>query len=261
MRRHYDLRSGLPGSRERDRPDAPPGIAAFDTTHWSLVLATRETDVSAALTAMEALCRHYWFPVYAFIRHHGHRPEDAEDLTQMFFAHLLTSHFLTLADPGRGRFRGFLIASLRHFLANHWDRTHSRKRGGEVRVVSMEDLPSWERRLAGLSPAEPPDRVYDRVWAQTVLDRVSQRLREEYTASGKGDRVGWLESLLTGHDQEATYGDLGHRYGLSVGAVKSEVHRFRARFRVLLRRELAHTVACPEEIDEELRDLLAVFTS
>lgn len=232
----------------------------FATTHWSVILAAGEPNSGGSRDALEALCRTYWFPAYAFVRHRGYGPEDAEDLTQSFFARFLERRAFAVADPARGRFRAFLLVSLRNFLANERDRNRAAKRGGGVAILSLDEGQARERYAQVASPAESPDALYDRIWARTVLTRVTERLRDEYTRSGRLDRFHWLEGLLPGEPSEFTYEELGQRHGLTVSAIKSEVHRFRTRYRALLRREIAHTVVRSEDIDHELQELRAAVT-
>ncbi len=231
----------------------------FETTHWSVILAAAQGNGDGEPEALETLCRTYWFPVYAFVRHRGHGPEDAEDLTQAFFTRCLAHRSFAVADPARGRFRAFLLTSLRHFLANEWDRAHTRKRGGGEPALPLDENLARARYAREGMETDSPDTLYDRAWARTLLDQVGARLREEYTRTGRFERFQWLDRLLPGERCDLSYAELGQRHGLSVEAVKSEVHRFRARFRLLLRREIARTVTRSEDIDAELHDLRAAL--
>ncbi len=233
-------------------------MGGFATTHWSLVCAAGDGDSPEAHAALECLCRSYWYPVHAFIRRLGHPPDDARDLTQEFFARLLARRGVGVADPARGRFRAFLLASVRHFLSDEWDKNRAQKRGGGASAIPFDELGTWERFAVVPSGDAPPDVVYERNWARSVLAQVSRRLREEYAKAGRIDRFEGLEQFLPDGDGELTYAQLGGRLGLTEAAIRSEVHRMRERFRELLRREIAHTVSTPEEIDGEIHHLMRV---
>jgi len=232
----------------------------FSTTHWSVVLAAGHGDTRQAREALERLCRTYWYPLYAFVRRQGHSPADAQDLTQEFFARLLQKNFVGAAQPERGKFRWFLLACLRHFLANEWDRAMAKKRGGDRQFIPFDDNSAEDRYLAELTCELSPERVYERTWALTVLEQVRARLRQEYAAAGKDQRFEVLDQLLPGQDGELTRAEAAARLGVGGGAVKSEVHRLKRRYGELLRAEIAHTVADPEEIEQELRHLIEVMS-
>lgn len=233
----------------------------FATTHWSVVLAAGERGSPQAHAALSRLCETYWYPLYAFVRRQGYPAHDAEDLTQEFFARLLQSHFFAAADRKRGRFRSFLLASLKHFLMHEWEKTRALKRGGGRPVISL-DPPDGETRY-GLEPVEPvtADQVFDRRWALTLLERVLERLGVEYAGAGKGQLFEALKPALTGEKALAAYADLAVSLGMSEGALKVAVHRLRQRYGELLREEIAHTVGRPDEVEEELRQLLAVLSA
>lgn len=232
----------------------------FATTHWSVVLTAGRMDSSQASAALETLCRTYWYPVYAFIRRRGYGPDDAQDLTQSFFAQLLARHRLQAADPARGRFRGFLLACLRHFLANEWDKVRAAKRGGGQASIPFDDLQARQRYDLDADAPAPPDVLYERSWALTLLERVRERLREEYTHAEKGGRFDWLQRFLPGGQGDPRHPEQPQPDGPTSGAQRSEVHRFRQRYRDLLRREIAHTVQRAEDIDDEIRHLIAVLS-
>jgi RNA polymerase sigma-70 factor (ECF subfamily) len=247
------------------QPDSSSEVSAsaagvFATTHWSVVLAAGEGQSPQAQEALSRLCETYWYPLYAFVRRQGHSPHDAQDLTQEFFARLLRSHFFAAADRKRGRFRSFLLASLKHFLMHEWEKARALKRGGGQILIHL-DLKDGETRF-GLEPAEPmtADQVFERRWALTVLEAVLERLRQDYAASGQDRLFEELKPALTGERALASYVELGRGLGMSEGAVKVAVHRLRQRYGELLREEIAHTVASPEEIEEELRHLLATLS-
>lgn len=238
---------------EQSRDSVPPGARQFVTTRWSVVLAAGR-DSTQAHDALEHLCRVYWYPLYAYVRRQGHSPEDAQDLTQSFFAKLIAKHYLGDVDRSKGKFRSFLLASLKHFLANEWDKARAQKRGGGQTVVSLDA----ETRY-GLEPSDEAsaDKIYERRWALTLLDEVLKRLRDEYAADRKGKLFEELKETLTAGKSEVGYAEIGMRLGMSEGAVKVAVHRLRQRYRDLLRAEVAETVASPEEVDEEIRALFA----
>lgn len=233
---------------------------AFVTTHWSVVLAAGRSETTQARNALEQLCRTYWQPLYAYVRRCGHSPEDAKDLTQEFFARLLERKLVAKADPRRGRFRSFLLASLKHFLAHEWEKAHARKRGGGAQVLPLEFDTAESRCGQPIAPGDTPDRAFDRQWALTLLDVVLARLRREYSDAGREDLFLGLKDTLAGGRSEIPYRELADRLRMSEGAVKVAAHRLRRRYRELLREEIAHTVSGPEEVEEELRQLLAALS-
>jgi RNA polymerase sigma-70 factor (ECF subfamily) len=233
---------------------------AFATTHWSVILAAGHGSAAGAREALERLCRVYWYPLYAHVRHRGHSGEDAQDLTQAFFAHLLEKERFSLADPARGKFRTFLLAALDHFLVNEWHRLHAEKRGGGQRLLSL-DHDAAEQRLS-VEPAthETPDRLFEKRWAAALLDKVLADLGEECQGIGKGDFFAAARGFLWGDHDPVSGAELAARFGLTESATKSAIHRLRRRYRTLLRSEVGRTVSTPEEIDGELRDLIAVLS-
>ena len=229
----------------------------FATTRWSVVLAAgADTSSPGVHQALATLCETYWYPLYGFLRSRGFSAEDAQDLTQAFFARLLEKHALRHADPSRGRFRSFLLASLKNFAANERDREIAGKRGGGAPMLSLE-IESAEGRFQMEPPTdETPERVFDRRWALTLLDRVMLRLQAEITArSEKSSAFDRLKTYLTGDQPQLSYAETASELGMSEGAVKVAVHRLRKRFRDLVRDEIAHTVSSPAEIEDELRHL------
>jgi RNA polymerase sigma-70 factor (ECF subfamily) len=249
----------MPSSSESEKPNAGqhPSHADFSATRWTLVLsAARGTRTPVATTALAELCRTYWYPLYAFLRHRGHESHEAEDLTQGFFAHLLAKDFLAGVDPEKGKFRSFLLASLKHFLSDQRDYAQARKRGGGQKVVPLDGLDAESRYR--LEPAHDltPEKMYEKQWALALLDRVLSRLEAEQSADGKAEQFAVLKNFLSGSRAES-YAAIAERLGTTEGAVKTAVHRLRRRYRELLREEIAQTVASPEEIDEEIRSLLS----
>lgn len=228
------------------------------TTHWSMVLAAGRSDTPRAQAALETLCQSYWPPLYAYARRRGHSPEDAQDLTQEFFARLLERGSVAGARPEKGRFRSFLLASMNHFLADAWDKARAQKRGGG-KVISL-DLATAETQL-GQSPADQltPEQAFEHRWAITLLELVYQRLEQEYQQDKKGELFAALRTALTGERSAVPYAALAAPLGMSEGAVKVAVHRLRQRYRELLRATIAETVAGPEEVEDELRHLFAVL--
>jgi RNA polymerase sigma-70 factor (ECF subfamily) len=235
---------------------AERGRGEFATTRWSIVLAAgADPSSSGAHKALAALCETYWYPLYGFLRSRGYDAEDAQDLTQGFFVRLLEKHAINQADSTRGRFRSFLLASLKHFAANEHDREMAKKRGGGAPIVSLE-VESAEGRFQMEPPSdETPDRVFDRRWALTLLARVMARLEVEASQSGKQAQFERLKTYLTGDRPQLTYADTASQLAMSEGAVKVAVHRLRRQFRDVVRDEIAQTVASAEEIEDELRHL------
>lgn len=233
--------------------------ACFEETRWSVVLAARETDSPQAAIALETLCRTYWPPLYAFIRRHGHRPEEAQDLTQEFFARFLKRNGLAGTTPEKGRFRSFLLAVLKHFLINEWHREQCQKRGGGQAALYLDAEVVEARYQVELIETATPETVFERHWAFTVLDQTMDRLREEYASDGKRELFGLLKETLSGQKRATSSAELAARCGLTVGAVDVAAHRLRRRYRELLREEIAHTVSHPAEIEEEIRHLKAVL--
>jgi len=233
--------------------------AAFTTTQWSEVLDARQTDPDRARAALENLCTRYWYPLYAFVRRRGHGPHDAEDLTQSFFAHLLSHEALRSVDPAKGLFRTFLLSSLVNFLNDQHDRHQALKRGGGKQLVSWDALTAEE--LYRHEPAEglTPEKLFERRWALTLIEQVLSRLRQEYEASGKSELFRQLEGCLTGGVDLGFYEGTARLLGMNEGAVRVALHRLRRRLGELLRSEIAHTVTCPEQVDDEIRYLFTAI--
>ena len=246
-----------PGSTSTGAEPAPH--PAFVTTHWSLVVSAGRNDTPHARNALEKLCRAYWFPIYAFVRRQGHGPHDAQDLTQEFFARLLEKKQLAVVDPAKGRFRSFLLASLKHFLANEWDKTKAQKRGGGQILIPI-DVATAESS-GGVDPADhlTAEKIFERRWALTLLDQVLRRLRAEYVRDGKENLFEQLKPTLTEVSRSVRYAEIAARLGTNEGAVKVVVHRLRQRYREVLRAEIADTVASPGEVEDEIRNLFAAL--
>ncbi len=233
--------------------------ARFATTHWSLVVAAQDRAGPQARQALAALCSTYWYPLYAYIRRHGHSVEQAQDLTQEFFARLLEKDFLAVVDREKGKFRSFLLAACKHFLANEGDRARAQKRGGGRSFVSIDrDL---AESLYGREPAHhlTPEKLFERRWALTLLEQVLTRLRQEFVAKGKRQLFDRLRGFLQGDRAKSSYGRVATELGMTDGAVKMAVHRLRQRYRELLREEITRTVDDPDRIDDEIRQLFAAL--
>ncbi len=233
----------------------------FTTTHWSVVLSARDRACAEGQAALEELCRKYWYPLYAFVRRRGWNPLDAADLTQAFFVFLLENEALKQAQREKGKFRSFLMAAMANFLNNEWDKRRTLKRGGQRQMVSLDALTAEERYR--LEPVDPltPEKLFERRWTMTLVEHVLARLKQEYTAEGKADLFELLEPGLTGELAEGSYADWAKALGMSRGALKVALHRLRRRFGEALRREVAHTVATPAEIDAEIRQLFAAISA
>jgi len=230
----------------------------FPTTAWSVVLAAGR-DSTNAQAALSRLCEVYWYLVYAYIRHRGYTSQDTEDLTQQFFTHLLQTHLVQAARPDRGRFRSFLLASVRNFLANEWDRAHAGKRGGTAVALPL-DFVAAERRYAGdLSNRLTPERLFERGWALALLERVLMRLRSEFEATGRTQRFELMRSFLDSEPSENGYVRLAAGLDISEGAARVAVYRLRSRYRELLCEEISEIVAGPDEVEDEIRYLLAAL--
>jgi RNA polymerase sigma-70 factor (ECF subfamily) len=232
----------------------------FATTHWSVVLRASGAPTLGSLDALDRLCRQYWQPLYYFVRRRGYDEQDAQDLTQSFFARLLEKKGFEAADRERGRFRTFLLTSLQNYLANEWDRANRQKRGGGQKFLSLESTLNAEAQYRQL-PADSatPDRFYDRRWAQAVLESVLKRLREEFDSPNANGKFDVLKEFLFLDRGETSYAAAALRIGLSESAMKSAIYRLRQRCGQFLTDEIAQTVARPEDVDDEIRYLLSAL--
>jgi RNA polymerase sigma-70 factor (ECF subfamily) len=235
-----------------------PGL--FATTHWSVVLAAGYGAGTRATEALERLCGIYWRPLYLFVRSSGYDEETAKDLTQAFFERLLGKDYVKDADPSRGRFRSFLLAALKHFLANEWNREKTVKRGGRCRFVPLETAVVEAEIDRGARRNLDPEQLFEHRWAMALLDQVHQELEAEQVASGKAAMFSALRVYLTGDKERPPYADTASQLGMSVEAVRKTVERLRQRYGHLLRQAVAQTVDSPEEIDAELRHLRVVLS-
>lgn len=232
-----------------------PSRDRFHTTRWSLIRsAAGGSDRSLARAALEELCELYWRPLYSWLRRNGSTAHEAEDLVQGFYVALLERDDFTRLAPERGRFRSFLLASLRHYVSNQRDYDRAAKRGGGLRRFSLDVDAAEKRLIREPSDQSSQDALYDRVWAETVLERAHERLQAQYATAGRRERYAALAPHLAGAGAQS-YARVAGDLGLTEGAVKVAVHRLRQEFRDALRAEIAQTVDEPEEIDAEIQDL------
>ena len=231
------------------------------TTRWSLILAAGDSVRNARSSdALATLCEAYWYPAYAFIRRQGHDADAARDLTQEFFTRVLEKRYFRDADPARGRFRAFLLTSIRHFLSNERDRERALKRGGRAQKLSLDiETAEGVYQLEGRDDLTP-EKLFDARWASVLLDRALTRVKLEYASASKIVLFDHLKGFLTGASDDVPYADAARALGLSEGAVKVAVHRLRRRFRDALVKEIADTVSDPADIDGEIRHLLQAVT-
>jgi len=237
--------------------ETPPAGANFSPTHWSVVLAAAgRAESTHARDALEKLCRIYWLPIYAFVRRQGRNPEDAQDLTQEFFARLLEKNFLADVHRDKGRFRSFLLASVKHFLANEWDKAAAQKRGGGRAPISIDA--AMAESAVGFEPADTltAEKIFERRWALALLDQVLRRLREEYTRDGKENQFEQLKPTLTEASRSVPYAEIAAQLGTSEGAIKVAVFRLRSRYAALLRQQVAATLEKTTDAENELHELL-----
>jgi DNA-directed RNA polymerase specialized sigma24 family protein len=234
-------------------------VAWFATTHWSVVLAASGKDPAVGSSALEKLCQTYWRPLYAYVRRRGHGPEDAQDLTQSFFKRLLEKDYLRLADKERGRFRTFLLTSLQRFLINDWEHQRATKRCGGQAQLSWDGEAAEAFYLSERSDHLSPEKLYERRWAISLLEAVLSQLRQEYARSSKAELFEELKGLLWGESEDDSYSAPARRLETNEGALRVAMHRFRRRYRDLLRVEIAQTVADPGEIEDEIRQLFSAL--
>ena len=232
----------------------------FGTTHWSVVLAAGGASAPEAMAALAKLCQTYWYPLYCCVRRHGRSPEDAQDLTQAFFEKLIARNQISLADRERGRFRTFLLRSLENFLHNEHEKASTQKRGGGRAVISWDAQSAEERYNSEPSTDLSPAELFDRRWASTLISETLTRLRRELAMTGRAELFDHLEPNLWGDDTSTPYAEIAASLDMTAVAVKVTMHRLRARFRTLLREEIIHTVADPEEVEDELQRLFRILT-
>ncbi|MCC6488484.1 MAG: sigma-70 family RNA polymerase sigma factor [Candidatus Hydrogenedentes bacterium] len=231
----------------------------FETTRWSVVRAAASSQPSQARHALEALCRIYWYPIYAYIRRRGNCAEDAKDLTQEFFARILARDDLKSADPSKGRFRSFLLACVNHFLSNERDRRTTLKRGGAVVFLPLDFAALEQRYVSGAWHVLSPEKMFDRAWALATVESALSGLQREYDKAGKAVLFDRLKGTLTGQEERVPYRELGVALGLTEGAVKVAAHRLRQRYRQVLIDEITQTLAEGESVEEELKHLFSMI--
>jgi RNA polymerase sigma factor (sigma-70 family) len=244
---------------EHSTPASTPPGDIFATTHWTVVLAAGKRHTPQSDGALEELCRTYWFPLYAYVRRRGYSKEDAEDLTQTFFARFLAKNYLAGLSAERGRFRAFLLASLKHFLANEWDKSQRQKRGGGITHLSLDWQTADTQFQIAATAGPSPDKAFDREWAVALLAKVIERLQAECDAEGRARQFAELKIFLTAGKGTLTHADAAQALGMDEGAVRVAVHRLRKRYRQLLRDEIAQTLADAADVDEEMRALFGAF--
>lgn len=243
-----------------DSTTRPGSEAWFVTTRWSIVLSAQAAgDTAEAGAALETLCRTYWYPLYAYARRSTQSPADAEDLVQGFFAKVISKDYLKTAARERGKFRSFLLMTFKRFMANEWDREHAQKRGGFSTTVPIDTDLAESRFASEGSHNSPPDVLFDRQWATALLERTIARLEEEYVATGRARLFELLRDCLSPDETALAYAAIAAKLNLTEAAVKMAVHRLRARYRVLIREEIAQTVTSASEVEEEIRHLFEAF--
>ncbi|HEU6449270.1 MAG TPA: sigma factor [Verrucomicrobiae bacterium] len=243
--------------RSNQPPSAPGDI--FATTHWTVVLAAGKRSTPQSDSALEQLCRTYWFPLYAYVRRRGNTKEDAEDLTQAFFARFLARNYLEGLSAERGRFRAFLLASLKHFLANEWDKSQRRKRGSGETLLSLDWQTADTKFQIAATSEESPDKAFDREWALTLLNAVVEQLQRECEADGKGELFARLKIFLTADGDDVSQVEMAKELGMDETAMRVAVHRLRKRYRQLLRAEITNTLSDAADVAEEMRALFDAF--
>jgi RNA polymerase sigma-70 factor (ECF subfamily) len=236
-----------------------PGSGRFTTTHWSVILAAGCPESPGYRQALQTLCQTYWFPLYAYLRRRGYDRHQSEDYTQAFFASLLERRGLEKVQPKHGKFRSFLLASLKNFLADEWDRAQAQKRGGDRKILSLniEDAETWY----SADPADhlSPEKLFEKSWALTVLKQAMAKLKAEFVAANKQQLFDHLKAYLTTETGSVPYRQVAAKLDMTEGAVKVAVHRLRQRYREIVRQHIAQTVSTPDEVDDEIQDLFAAL--
>jgi RNA polymerase sigma factor (sigma-70 family) len=244
--------------------DALPGLPLersgwFVTTHWSVVLSAGKSASPEAESAMNELCKSYWYPLYSYVRRKGHDADESKDLTQEFFAQLLAKSLLASVDRNKGKFRSWLLGVMNHFLAHEWAKARAQKRGGGLPVFSLDETDPEERYRHEPADNTTPENLFDRRWALTLMERAGARLRAEYEAAGKNEVYACLKGFVSIEGTDFSYDDAAQRLGLTTSAVKSAIHRLRHRYQELVREEIAQTVSTAAEVDDEIKYLLTVL--
>jgi RNA polymerase sigma-70 factor (ECF subfamily) len=236
------------------------GDGWFKTTHWSAVLLAGRRDSPQADAALAQLCQIYRSPLYVYVRRRGHNPEDAQDLTQSFFARLLERNYLEDVVREKGKFRSFLLMALKRFLANEWEKAGSQKRGGRVTILSLDQAMIETRYQANLLDQFTPEKAYDQRWAATLLEKTIDRLATEMTGANKKKLFDELRPFLSGEKDGSSYAETAQRLEMSEATLRVNIHRIRQRYRELLRLEIADTVDTPEAVEDEIRYLFSAGT-
>ena len=244
-----------------DHLRAHGGPRDFATTHWSVVLLAGQESSVASAAALEKLCRAYWYPLYAFVRRQGQAPHEAADLTQEFFSRLLSTNALASVDRRKGKFRSFLLASIKHLLANEWNRSQTQKRGGGCVHFSLDAVSAEERYQLDPVDEMTAEKIFERRWAETLIDSVTLRLQEEFTEAGMAARFDELKVFLLADEEPASYAEIARRLTISEGAARTAIYRMRQRYGELFREEIAQTVTGVEEMKDEIRHFVAVLGS
>ena len=235
-------------------------VRQFATTHWGVVLAARDKNDSHASDALEALCRTYWYPIYAYVRRRGYDADDAQDLTQEFFTRLLAKEGLSNVTQAKGKFRSFLLASVNHLLADERDRSRRQKRGGGQIVLSFDTQSAEGRYQLELADPWTPEKLFERRWALALVEHVLHRLHQEYSQNGKAELFSVLKDSLTGGKAELDYPSAARRLAMTEGAVRTAVYRLRQRFGEQFRLAVAETLTDPNDLDAEMRHVLAALS-
>jgi DNA-directed RNA polymerase specialized sigma24 family protein len=234
----------------------------FHTTHWSVVVAARDpNDGTLAREALATICSAYWYPLYAFVRRQGATPAEAEDLTQGFFYHLIEKDSLRKVASAGGRFRSFLLACLKHYLANEREKANAQRRGGGCTILSLDAGSAETQYVLEPKDNETPEVIFERRWACAVLERSLQELESDYRHRGQGELFDALKDFLPGSGGNATRAEVASKYGMSAGVLDVAVHRLRQRFGSVLRRQVAQTVSSPEEVEQEIRYLISAIAA
>ena len=241
----------------------PPGSSCerqwFTTTHWTIVRNAADSLSPESTAALETLCRSYWYPLYAFVRRKGHDPETARDLTQEFFAQLLSKRLLHAVDPTKGRFRSWLLGVMKHFLAHEWTKARAQKRGGGQPQFSLDELEAEQRYQFEPITEADPETIFDRRWAFTILDRAASRLRTELDTSNRPQLYSVLKQFISTDGATSSYDEAARELAITPAALKSLIHRARARYQELIRDEISQTVTSESDVDDEIRYLLQVI--
>ena len=242
-----------------ENPMFSPGPAQFATTHWSVVLEAGMKDSPRAKAALAEIYRAYWYPLYAFVRGRGYELHDAQDIAQDFFAALLKKNYLECVNREKGRFRSYLLGALKHFLINEWHKARREKRGGKHTFITLDEMSAEDRWSQEPACDSTPEKIYERNWAETLLERIVVQLRAEHERAGKARHFEALKVFLSGEKGQESYARIAVQLDMSEAAVKVAVHRLRQRYRELLRAEIASTVVNPGEVEDELRYLVSVL--